>query len=77
MNWDLVLHYAFVACCVAGAFTSALANFKLLPDQRNSLRVFFWRSKDEFTAQGWRLRQISLLFCYLAVGIAIFQWIAQ
>ena len=73
MNWGLVLHNAFVACCVMGILFSIAAHRHLAPEEKNTFRVLFWRRKDEFTSKGWRFRQMAVVFCYLGCAVALGQ----
>jgi len=60
-----------------GILFSIAAHRHLAPEEKNTFRVFFWRGKNEFTSKGWRLRQIALVFCYLACAVALAQLLAR
>jgi hypothetical protein len=77
MEWDRFLNYAFWACCIAGIMFSNAANLHLIPEQKNTFGILFWRKKVEFTPKGWRFRQIAVALSYLGVAIELGLWLAQ
>lgn len=68
---SVLLARAFFACCVVVAVCGGVASFLLLPGKRSPFKLFYSHPKTDFTGIGWRLRQASLLFTYLAFAIAI------
>ena len=54
-----------------------LASFLILPGKKNFFKLFYSHPKTDFIGIGWRLRQASLFFTYLAFAIAIIFWILK
>lgn len=69
----LLARVAF-ACIAVGTVFGIIAGFYLLPEKKSFFKIFYSRPETDFTGMGWKFRQISVFFGYLAIAIAIVSW---
>lgn len=62
------------ACITVGAACGVISGFYLKPEKKNFFKIFYSRPKTDFTSKGWKFRQISVFFGYLAIVLAIVYW---